>query len=456
MWAWHWFYNMKTVNTKQSSFLLFLLGLGCETKIYFFGTIAFSELVTFFIAPLLLLKYWARMKHDGFLPFLYMLAFMIGGMFISACWNQTPFPFVIKLFAVFYGMFAFYIVFYILLHDNFKGVGWFFLGSFISGIITIWAFNPTADVSSSGFVYIGEAEVEDIIRGPLFWIGKVRGLGQLPILTAYLKTPLVYSIVTPILFVAFAMFTTVTGRAQSMCVLISSVMMLIGRKSRRRIQTIGKHLGLAISVGAVVLFAYKIVYSYAADNGYLGEEARTKYEHQTDRGKGSISMLVSGRTEFFIALSAIVDHPIIGFGPRASDTGGYAEKFLVKYGTEQDVLGYFLALQRNAALGFVRSIPTHSHIMAAWLWCGLPGLIFFLWVLYVIFRHCRYYAFVVPQWYGYFALIIPTMVWSIFFNPFGARYSLPLMMVLLLYAKAVGDGKMLLPYELEIEARKYD
>ena len=447
---------MRTVDTKSSSFLLFLLGLGSATKVFFLGTIAFSELAIFFIVPFLYLKHWGRMKAEGFLPFIYMLALLIGGMFISTCWNHTPFRFAFKLFATFYGWVAFYVVFYCLIHDNFKGIGWFFLGCFISGIITIWAFNPTADVSSSGFVYIGEADAETVIRGPLFWIGKVRGLGQLPIMAEYLKTPLAYSILTPILFTAFAMFATITGRAQSMCVLVSGIMIFIGRKSRRNMVSIGRHFWIFMVAGMVVLFTYKMVYSFMASNGYLGEGARSKYEHQTERGKGALSMLVAGRAGFFIALSAIADHPIIGFGPRASDTHGYTEKFIYKYGSEQEIIGYAISLRRNLALGLERTIPAHSHIMGAWLACGLPGLIFFLWVLYVIYRHLKRYSSAVPQWYGYFAMTIPTMVWSIFFNPFGARYSLPLFMVLLLYAKAVGDGKIRLPLELEIEARKYD
>lgn len=440
----------------RTSFILFLLGLGNATKVYFLGIISFSELVIFSLAPFLLLKYWNKMKREGFLVFIYMLAFMTVGMFSSSYWNHTPLPFVVKLFAVFYGMLAFYVVFYILLHDNFKGIGWFFLGSFISGIISIWAFNPTADVSSTGFVYIENAEVEDVIRGPLFWIGKVRGLGQLPIIAAYLKTPIVYSIISPILFVVFAMFNTITGRAQSICVLVSGLMMLMGRKSRRTMGMIGKHFWVFIISGIMILFVYKAVYSYAASNGSLGEAARTKYESQTARGKGAVTMLVAGRSGFFIALSAIVDHPIIGFGPRAPDIHGYAEKFLFKYGSEQDIAGYLVSLRKNAALGITRTLPSHSLIMGCWLACGLPGLIFFVWVLYVIFRHLRHYASAVPQWYGYFALTIPSMVWSIFFNPFGARSTLPLLMVLMFFAKSIGDRKMLLPFELEIEAQKYD
>lgn len=443
-------------STRVSSFLLFMLGLGSATKVYFLGTISFSELVIFPLAPLILALNWQKMKQEGFLTFIYMLMFLIGGMFASALWNHTRFPYILKLFAVFYGFGAYYIVFYRLLRDNFGGLWWVFLGAAISGIITIWAFNPTAEVSSAGFRFIANAETEDVIRGPLFWIGQVRGLGQLPILAEYLKIPLAYSVITPVLFVAFAMFTTVTGRAQSMCVLVGGAMMFIGRKSRRRMQTIGKHFWIFMVVGMIVLFSYKFVYSYAAANGYLGDEARIKYEHQTNRGKGAISMLVAGRTEFFIALSAIVDHPIIGFGPRAEDTNGYAENFLLRYGTEQDILGYYYCLRQSMALGIVRGIPTHSHIMAAWLWCGLPGLIFFLWVLYTIYRHLRYSISAVPQWFGYFALTIPSVVWSIFFNPFTDRMSLPLLMVLMFYARAVRDRKVMLSYELELEASKHD
>lgn len=447
---------MKLQSKKASSFWLFMLGLGSATKIFFLGTIAFSELAIFPLAPLILAQNWHRMKREGFLPFIYMLTFMSVGLFVSGFWNHTPFPFVIKFFAVFYGWFAFYVVFHSLLRNNFTGIGWFFLGVFISGIITIWAFNPTANVSSTGFAYIGDADAEEVIQGPLFWIGKVRGLGQLPIFAGYLKTPLLYSVCTPVLFTAFAMFSTVTGRAQSMCVLVSGVMMFFGGKSRRRMQTIGRHFWVFMIAGMIVLFTYKNVYSFAASNGFLGEAAQNKYELQTERGKGAISMLVSGRTGFFIALSAIIDHPLIGFGANAPDKHGYTEKFLMKYGSDADIRGYLVGAHWNAALGLVRTIPTHSHIMGAWLACGIPGLVFFVWIIYLIYRHIKHYTSVVPQWYGYFALTIPSMLWSIFFNPFGARYSLPLFMVLLLYAKAVGDGKIRLPLELEIEARKYD
>jgi len=446
---------MSTRNIRNSSILLFLLGLGSATKVFFLGTIAFSELVIFFIAPLLFFKRFYRMRREGFLIFIYMLGLLVLGMFISSWWNKTPFPFVLKQFAIFYGFFAYYVVFYCLLHDNLKGLGWFFLGASISGIITIWAFNPTAQVSSGGFTYIANAEAESVVRGPLFWIGKVRGLGQLPIVAMYLKTPIAYSISMPILFVVFALFNSVSGRGQSMAVLLGGAMMLIGRKSRKSMQNIGKHIWIFFIVGIIVLFCYKVVYSYAASEGYLGEEARNKYIVQTDRGTGALSLLIAGRTEFFIALSAIVDHPIIGFGPRAEDRVGYAERFLMRYGTQKDIEGYLFYKAHYLNQGMPAAIPTHSHIMASWVWCGIAGLVFFVWVLYIVYQHIRYYSGAIPHWFGYFALTLPGMVWSIFFNPFGARWGIALPMVCMFFARAIGQGRMMLPYDMEMEARKY-
>ena len=448
--------NCMNRDTKVSSALLFLLGLGSATKIFFFGALALSELVIFLIVPLLFLKQFKRMRREGFLTFVYMLGLIVIGMLVSAAWNHTPFPYVFKLVAVFYGYFSYYLVFYNFLHDNFKGIGWFFVGVAISEVITIWSLNLTAEVSSVGYGVVSKVEAEQVINGPLFWIGTIRRFGQLPMVMEYLKTPLAYSLSFPLLFVGFALVTSISGRAQSMCVLVGWAMILLGRKSRKFMRMIGHHTRAFLIVGMLVLIAYKFTYSYAARSGWLSSDAQTKYEHQTEQGTGALAMLMSGRTEFFIALMAIKDHPIIGFGPAAEDQYGYTEKFLTKYGTYEDIQQYYFMWQYMMYHGARPMIPTHSYLMAGWVWCGLPGAIFFVWMLIVLYKHIKYYLDAIPQWYGYFALTIPSMVWSIFFNPFGARWNIGLLMACIYFARAVGSGKMILPYDLEMEARRHD
>ena len=254
-------------NKVCSSFFLFLLGLGVATKLYFLGTISFSELVIFPLAPLIFLRQYSSMRRDGFLPFIYMLMLLFSGMLASSWWNRTPYPFVVKLFAVYYGFFAFYVVFYFLLRDNFMGIGWFFIGAAISGVITIWAFNPHAEVGEGGFAQVANAASETVIHGPLFWIGKLRSFGQLPIMINYFKTPLAYSIAAPVLFVVFALFNTISGRAQSFCVLLGGAMMFIGKKSRVKMRRVKKHFIVFLVVGVMVVSCYKLVYTYAASRG---------------------------------------------------------------------------------------------------------------------------------------------------------------------------------------------
>ena len=213
---------------------------------------------------------------------------------------------------------------------------------------------------------------------------------------------------------------------------------------------------LFLIAGIMVLALYKAIYSYAAASGMLGEAARSKYEHQTEAGSGMLSMLMAGRSEFFIGLIAAMDRPIMGFGPRAEDTQGYAQSYFMKYGTLDDVGSYLYTQKAYYDAGVRMVIPSHSHIIAGWQWCGLPGLIFFIWVLYRLWKHMKLYSGVIPQWFGYYALAVPSMAWSIFFNPYGARWSLGLLMVCLAFSRSVSRGKMCLPLEMQLEAMKYD
>lgn len=438
------------------SFLLFLLGVFCETKVYFYGCIALSEFVVFVCAPLILFKHYYRMRREGFLPFVVMMSGVIVSMLISSAWNHTPFPYVVKLFAVFYGILAYYICFYELLRRNLKGLGWFFLGAAISSVITIYAFNPQAVVSESGFGYIGEADTYDVVHGPLFWISRLKSFGQIPIMGAYLQTPLSYSILAPFAFVSFSLISTVSGRSAALATLLGAVIILVGRKRRQTMRKISRHFLSFIFIGLIGLVIFKALYSYTASTGMLGEEARSKYEKQTSRGSGILKLLISGRKEFFIAIPAALYKPIMGYGPRAEDTGGYAERFLLKYGDEVDMRMYNAGRLRSLQTGWAMEIPTHSHIMAAWVWCGLFGLIFFLWWIYLIYQHLRYYIAAIPQWYGYFALAIPAFLWHFFFSPITIRWALGLFAACLFFARSVGKGCMRLPIDMALEAERYD
>lgn len=221
-------------------------------------------------------------------------------------------------------------------------------------------------------------------------------------------------------------------------------------------RNIGRHFIVASIAGIILLFLYKGIYSFAASNGYLGDQALTKYEHQTVRGKDALSMLMEGRKPFFIGLLAAIDRPIVGHGPRAEDRNGYAGRFLTKYGSDYDIAQYNSIHYFRMMRGVLPEIPTHSHILAGWVWCGILGLVFFIWVLYRMYVHVRYFMACIPQWYGFFALTIPSTAWSIMFNPYGARWALPQLLICMFLAKGVGEGRIKLSPDLEAEAVQYE
>ena len=101
-------------------------------------------------------------------------------------------------------------------------------------------------------------------------------------------------------------------------------------------------------------------------------------------------------------------------------------------------------------------IPAHSHLIAFWLYYGIIGLVFWIYVLYLIVIYFKRYVDVVPQWFGYLAVSVSAFAWNVFFSPYGGRIVTPLMICLILFTRAIAKGRISLPVAMQIEASKYD
>lgn len=443
-------------SSSNSSLYLFLFGLGCCTQVYLYGCIAISELVAFVVAPLIYIKNYADLRYLGFTKLINMVFLLMVSLLVSSFYNHTAYPFIAKSSAAVYSIFAYSVVYYKLLRHNLDGIRWLFIGIFLSSVITIFAFNPTAQVSAEGAAYVGDAVMEDVVSGQLFWTSKLKDLMQIPVCGFYLKFPLLISLLSPLVFTGVALATTVSGRAASVAFLVSGAMMIIGRKRIVSMRSIGKYFFSYLLLGIVLLAAVKQLYVYAAKNGYLSDDAQAKYERQAAQGDGFLTILMHGRTGFFAAIPAALNRPIMGYGPFAKDEGGYAERFVLKYGSEDDIKAFRLSELNAMKMGYARSIPTHSYVMGAWVNYGVGGLIFYVWVLFLIYRQIKRYMAAIPQWYGYFAMMLPYYLWNIFFSPFGFRWRFGLLMTCLFFAKAVGDGLMPLPNNMLLEINKHE
>jgi hypothetical protein len=195
----------------------------------------------------------------------------------------------------------------------------------------------------------------------------------------------------------------------------------------------------------------------AALSGWIGEDARQKYEVQTKGRDDLLQLVIGGRAASFVGLLAVVDKPIFGFGPWAVDDKGYYEAFYSRYASAED---YEELLRINITLykaGLSRSyglIECHACWLQFWVWYGLVGMIFWLYVIFVLFRYLRQDCWVVPQWFFWLGASAPGVLWMIFFSPYTTRVLMPIMLVGYLMARAIRYGRVCMPVEMikEIEA----
>lgn len=443
----------------SASWWLFLAGLGSETQIHFFGSIAITELFFYALAPILFFMDYRRLKHDGFLPWIWLTILTCFGCLISSKVNETYWLLMLKGVAVPAVYFAAAIVFHRLLHDDLSAMKWFLIGNFLSSIVCVFIFQPeTFTRSANGELASGEAAVEAVVGYALFWSSRITAVLTMPVKCCYLQTPVVYSSIIPIVCAAILMFFSGnSGRSAAAVAIASMAMLVIGGKSRKQIARLGKHFWLFLIVGCIFAVIVKNTYSFCAQNGVLGDVARTKYEKQTATGTGILNILMAGRMELFCGLHACWDYPIIGLGPRPEDRNGYTENYLRKYASQEDFDNYIRSVEFMKRRGeFYRGVPDHSHIVYFWLRYGFFGLLLWLYVFWLMFKYVKKYSSSIPQWYGYMCLATPAMIWNILFSPPGGRLTTTFFIVCMLFCQAIANGKVRLPVEMELEVMKHD
>ena len=425
----------------------FLLGLGSQLQVLF--SLSISEVIVLFVAPFLIASEIQYMRKHGVQIFFYMAIFVFVGCVLSLLVNHSEFYQVIRGLSVTCIVVCAIVVGHYMIRNDPQGLKWYFFGTMLSGFLCIFVFQRMAEVSM-----VHGTDVDLIMSGPLFWIQRLSALLTTPILASYLKLPLGYSIGVPLFLSLFSILVTESGRAASLTFLGAAAVVMLGRKKQRTMMSFGRHFILIFCLAAAGMFVVKAAYQWAVMSDYLGEKARSKFEHQTANGTGVVQLLIGGRADSFVGLLAVADSPIFGKGYWAPDTEGYYEEFLSRYGNTEDYDQYIKNYYSVRGMRATRMISCHSHITSFWVWYGLPGLAFWLYVIFVMFRYLKYDAYAVPQWFYWLAAGVPNLLWHIFFSPFNARLGLPLCIVGMLIARSVRLCKYQLPPAMIYEINK--
>ncbi len=235
------------------------------------------------------------------------------------------------------------------------------------------------------------------------------------------------NLATPAILI-FAAALNVYNGARSLggaCFLVGTYLLMrqIGRARREQ----GSPMTFAGALFMCALLALSAVgvlqiYQYYAGNGLLGYAAQQKYEMQSS---GRYGVLVGGRGDFLVALEAALDSPIVGHGSWAKDW---------RYASQEDAivkgLGYRTLGGANSWL-----IPTHSHLIGAWVDAGILGIVFWIWVLSLPLRVLmQLYATAEPL-APLIAFLAVILIWDVLFSPYGAerRFLMPYYVIVMMY-----------------------
>lgn len=161
----------------------------------------------------------------------------------------------------------------------------------------------------------------------------------------------------------------------------------------------------------VLLFILSIhqVYTYGASTGLFGEKTMEKYNKQTSEGRNIVS---GARMEYTIAIPAILEAPVLGYGSWARNTE-WVKKYI--YINNMDPTAYDAEFLMDLGI-----IPTHSHILGSWAEAGFMGGLFWFFILYLaavsftgMLRHAEW------PFRAFLLFIVALFMWDILFSPFG-------------------------------------
>lgn len=422
------------------TFLWFFIGLGMKLQIL--ASLSITESVIFVSAPFIIIREYRYMRRSGAVPLFILSLFLNIGCVIACVVNNTPSAFAMRGLAV-TTLFSCSIIFgHCILRKDPAGFKWMFVGIAFSLVVSTFVFQSSVELSMYG------SGVADIMNGPLFWIQRLGAFIMIPTKGWYVHMPTFVNIGAPMFMAIFSIMSSSSGRAVAVTTLLFVMLVLLGGRKQSSMRRLSKHFISICIVGIIMCSTLYIAYKVSVSKGLLGEAALAKYEIQTRGESGVLRLLLGGRADAFIGLLACRDKPITGWGPWAMDYGAmYRDEFMSKYGTVED----YEELQKLRAGGYLDKnilISAHSHITEFWLFYGIAGLVFILYVIFVLVRFLKDDAAVVPQWYGWLVCGIPSLMWHIFFSPFAERVTTALLLVACLMARAVRLGRFALPYEM--------
>jgi O-antigen ligase len=176
--------------------------------------------------------------------------------------------------------------------------------------------------------------------------------------------------------------------------------------------SLARKLGLTI-FGVVIFQVLFMLYVSAVLSGQFGGSHAGEQLAETGNPYNPFSLISQGRGEFFVAIEAIKDAPILGHGSWAEDKDNHYRMMLFK---DVDVNKTKEEMRANGGV-----IPSHSVLLGAWLYAGFIGFFAMLYIFILVLK--RAFSLIKDPrametpYYPLIVLYTVQLIWTFPFSP---------------------------------------
>lgn len=415
----------KSPNIDAGNILMFFLGLVICIEVKFFGTFNLTELFLLPISILVFLKGGARKKTYNFKIFIFLSVLWLISQVSTDLYRNTPTVDALKGSANIIFFISNFYALYVLCFLRLKRLMFFTIGILISQI-TDYFIAPNLYVESQPWKF-GFGTLANILF--IFIAGSIavqfRG-----------KLKYFFVIFSLLSLVGFNFY--VGSRSLGLILFISLIFYIFSemglQKRFKETKFQFKHYLYILIIGLLSIFIIYTSYGYFASNGYLGIDAQEKYINQSS---GTLGILFGSRQEILVSSIAIYDSPFIGHGSWAKDEQ-YADLLKVFMSDFEYETSTIIYDGDNYGL-----IPTHSFLLGAWVYSGIFGAMFWLYVFFITAQSLVKSIGMKSQYKLFIIYVSLALLWDILFSPLGlySRIYASLMIVVVLTSKFQNNKK---------------
>lgn len=392
----------------QEKFAAFLLGLGTRLQVQIIGYMPFTEIFLLLAFPFFLprIQSSGAMRRTAWcvpLLLIWLTSLVASDLYRHTQWSLSARGIArIVIFLVAIPYFTWF-----LRRNCYDKVLWWTIGTLPSFALSAYIFR--GGVHEGRAMVYGDAD----IKYDTHW-GGVLGIAIVIfcLLMYHRSRILCYLANIALGFFHIANSMRSTGAYTILSVVITAALNLMRGRQRRAVQVRRIAVWKLVVVGLAVAGVSQGIlawYSESARLGHFGERARTKFESQI---RNKFGLLAGGRPEFVGGLLAISESPIIGYGSWPLDHDRVfaraCEIMEVKLSPQYYSTGYPL-------------IPTHSHILGAWVESGILGILFWLYILWIATRAIYFPIRDEARLRFWIVSSCLPLIWAIFFSPISAR-----------------------------------